>query len=374
MSRGPLFIAVVILLALTIVRLGWFDSGSESRGIVKRGAHEPAASRPFAGKAGESRLPTRLALGQMIVGRFMGRNPPPRFLSRIRQGQVGGVIFFEENLLGGAEAIADRVERLREAAEKGGNPPLLAMVDQEGGTVKRLAGPPHSSAAAMSIENARREGDATGEMLDALGIDVDLAPVVDVGHSDSFLDSRTFASRPDEVASLACEFAAGLRDQGVAATLKHFPGLGSAAVSTDEGAVTIDAPAIELRRDYFPYRRCAGEPLTLVMVDSATYPLLTGDRPAVMSPLTYRRELPLAGATGVTISDDLETPAIQSEVGPARRSIDAGLDLLLYAKTESTSADAFSRLLNEIHTGELSSRRVRSAAAKILALKAELSG
>ena len=371
MSRGPLIIAVVLVTAVAIVKSNMFGGGSEPPGATKTdagaGARLPSLDEIASG------LPARLALGQMIVGRFRGHNPPSRFLARIRQGEMGGVILFEENLLGGTEAIAERVRRLQDAAESGDNPPLLVMVDQEGGLVKRLPGPPHSSAAAMSVEDARREGEATGDMLDALGIDVDLAPVADVGHPGSFLASRAFASRPGEVARLACEFAAGLRDQDVAATLKHFPGLGLASVNTDVATVTVEASASDLRRDYAPYRQCAGEPMTLVMVDSARYPLLTGHRPAVMSPLTYRRELPRAGVTGVTISDDLETPGIQSEVAPARHSIDAGLDLLLYAKTESVSADAYTRLLEDIHAGQLSPRRVQSAAAKILALKAELS-
>ena len=90
------------------------------------------------------------------------------------------------------------------------------------------------------------------------------------------------------------------------------------------------------------------------MVNSAVYPNLTGDQPAVMSPATYRHELPLAGATGVTISDDLETPAIQSRLSPARSSINAGLDLLLYARTESTSAEAYDRLLEDLKAGAIS--------------------
>ena len=321
-----------------------------------------------------SPLPIPLALGQMIVARFDGPNPSPRFLARIRRGQIGGVILFSENLRGGEAKIAGRIQRLQDAAAKGDNPPLLVIVDQEGGTVKRLPGPPYRSAAAMSAEDARGEGEATGELLDRLGIDVDLAPVVDVGHPGSFLGSRAFASRPGAVARLACSFAAGLRSQGVAATLKHFPGLGLASVNTDDSAVTVVASATALRRDYAAYQRCAAEPLTLVMVDSAVYPMLTGDRPAVMAPLTYRRELPRAGAVGATISDDLEAPSIQSQATPARRSIEAGLDLLLYAKTESTSADAYLRLLEDARSGAVSGHRVRSAAAEVLALKAALSG
>lgn len=373
MRRGLSITLVTLLAILVIVKLGWFNSAGDSTKTGEVHASHPQASRPAEATEDGSELPARRALGQMIVARFDGSDPSPRFLSRVRRGQVGGVILFTENLRGGKGSIAGRVQRLQDAAGDGANPPLLVMVDQEGGTVKRLPGPPDNSAAGMDIGDARSEGEATGALLAGLGIDVDLAPVVDIGHSGSFLGSRSFASRPGAVASLACEFAAGLRSQGVAATLKHFPGLGLAEVNTDDAAVTVTASAAQLRRDYAPYRECAGEPQTLVMVDSAIYPSLTGGQPAVTAPLTYRQELLRAGFTGVTISDDLETPAIQAQPTPARHSIDAGLDLLLYAGTEATSADAYRRLLEDVRTGAVSSRKVQSAAAKILALKGDLS-
>jgi beta-N-acetylhexosaminidase len=381
-SRRWLLTSFVLLAAVVVVKSGAFGSDDEPwpAGVTSSSPAQPQASAPTATttssqvetRSEESRMPLRLALGQMIAARFNGREPAPSFLARIRRGEIGGVILFEENLKGGDGAIADRVQRLQDAAEQGGNPGLLVMVDQEGGSVKRLAGPPLSSAAAMTSATAQVEGEATGDLLAGLGIDVDLAPVADVRRPGSFLGSRTFGSDAGEVADLACDFAAGLRSQGVAATLKHFPGLGSATVNTDEAPVTVSATVDELRADYAPYEHCAGEPMTLVMVDSAIYPGLTGSEPAVMSPLTYRRELPRAGADGVTISDDLETPAIQNQTTPARRSILAGLDVLLYARSESTSADAYARLLEDVEAGAIPAAKVETAAAKVLALKAEL--
>jgi beta-N-acetylhexosaminidase len=365
---------VTLFAVLGTVKSGWLDSGGGSTEPGKALASHAEANGTGNSTHSEGHLPIRRAMGQMIVARFNGPNPSPRFLTRVRRGQIGGVILFTENLEGDGGEIASRIQRLQGAAESGGNPPLLTMVDQEGGTVKRLPGPPLSSAAGMSSGDARGEGEATGDLLARLGIDVDLAPVVDIGHPGSFLGSRSFASRPSQVASLACEFAAGLRSQGVAPTLKHFPGLGWADVNTDDAAVTVSASAAQLRSDYAPYRMCAEEPLTLVMIDTAIYPSLAGARPAVMAPPTYERELPRTGFSGVTISDDLETPAIQSQTTPARRSLNAGLDLLLYAGAENTSADAYRRLLEDIRSGAISSRKVQSAAAKILALKEELSG
>ena len=91
---------------------------------------------------------------------------------------------------------------------------------------------------------------------------MDLAPVADVERvSNSFLGTRSFGSDPSVVESRACAFAQGLQSEGVAYTLKHFPGLGRATSSTDTGPVTIDASATEIRHDYLPYSACADSPI-----------------------------------------------------------------------------------------------------------------
>jgi beta-N-acetylhexosaminidase len=375
--RITLLTLIALLAIFAATNSSVFDFGGDSSGTVKiekaPKSHPARKAAPARKVKHEERITPRAALGQMIVARFDGRLPSPAFLARIEAGEIGGVILFKGNLGGGEVAIGNRIRLLQNAAKRGGAPPLLIMVDQEGGKVKRLKGPPQSSAAKIdNADDAYEQGEATGYLLRRLGINLDLAPVADVHHHGSFLDSRTFSSSPAEVATLACEFAAGLREQGVAATLKHFPGLGLASTNTDEAAVTIDSPARQVQADYAPYQACAAAPLTLVMVNSAIYPALTGPLPAVLSPRTYDRELPRAGVTGPTISDDLETPAIRAQTTPARRAINAGLDLLLYAAKESASAEAYDRLSKDIRNGAIPVGRVTQAAAKILGLKKEL--
>lgn len=189
--------------------------------------------------------------------------------------------------------------------------------------------------------------------------------------SGSFLGSRSFGGSPGQVAGRACAFASGLASQGIAYTLKHFPGLGRAPSSTDDGPVSIDASAAVLRAGYVAYLACASNPKALVMVSSATYPLLTGATPAVTSNLTYQRELRIAvpSRTVLTISDDLQARALSSQPSPARRAINAGLDLALYAHTEQASAAAYRALLADLLHGSLSAQRIRTADQAIQTLK-----
>jgi len=317
-------------------------------------------------------LTVREALGQMVVARYPGLTPTPGLLARVRRGEVGGVILFADNVRDGAQVKAS-VARLNAASRSGGHPKVLVMVDQEGGLVKRLAGPPSRAASAMRTPTiAEREGRATGRMLRRLGILVDLAPVADVAGPRSFLGTRAFGRSPSAVAERACAFAAGLRSAGVAATLKHFPGLGTARTNTDDEPTAIPLGREALRRGYAPYRRCGREPGTLVMLASASYPRAIGPRPAVLERATYRRELPAAGGTALTISDDLEAPAVVAHSTPARRAVNAGLDLLLYARSESGSAVAYQRLLADVRAGRIRERRVQQAALRMLDLKARL--
>jgi len=314
-------------------------------------------------------------LGQMIVARLAGTAPSASLLARVRAGEVGGVIVFADNFAAGVAVARTAIAELQRAAREGGDPPLLVMTDQEGGGVTRVPGPPTLAASEMSSPAvAFAQGQLAGRRLRSLGVNVDLAPVADVEHvAGSFLGSRSFGSDPGAVAAAACAFAKGVASTGVAYTLKHFPGLGRAIQSTDTAPVSIDAPAATLRSDYAPYRQCAGGRLALVMVSSAIYPTLTGTLPAVMSPLTYQRELPGAAREPVvTISDDLQAGALAGQDAPARHAVNAGLDLLLYAGTEQASADAYRTLLDEARSGLVSRARIEAAYAAIVAFKRRL--
>ena len=329
---------------------------------------DPPASAAQAGVDG-IRLPIREALGQTIVARYAGPTPPQSLLTRIRRGQVGGVILFADNVDQPRSRIRAAIQSLHRAARAGSRPKVLVMVDQEGGIVKRMAGPPSTSARAM--KNPRAEGLATGKSLRGLGITIDLAPVADVAHRGTFLGSRAFATRPAAVAERACAFAEGLLRGKVAATLKHFPGLGHARINTDDAPADVTQSAATLRRDYAPYRRCGTRPGTLAMLSSATYPKLLGDEPAVLTKATYERELPHDDDWPVTISDALEGGALKDEGTPARRALRAGLDMLLYGTPED-SERAYPVLLDDLHAGRIPRARIEDAARSVLRLKAHL--
>jgi len=317
-----------------------------------------------------------LEVGQVIIGTYAGTVPPQSMLNAVKAGQVGAIILMGDNTAGGAASVSAATHELQLAAKEGGNPGLLIMTDQEGGEVKRLAwGPPDGSAAEMGAAgDAQKQGVLTGELLKSVGINVDLAPVADVVRVDGFIyqEQRSFGRNPGIVAEEACAFARGLNQGGVAYTLKHFPGLGSAIQSTDGAPVHVEEPLADLAADDEAYGICGSGSRTLVMVSSASYQGLTGYTPAVLDPVIYQHVIPDDGIHAVTISDSFESGAIQGIGSPAMTALNAGLDMVMYPDYESASANAYTTLLQDADQGSLVHTRLQQAYDEVRVLKQAL--
>jgi len=320
--------------------------------------------------------------GQRVVCGFDGRRAPGGLLRVLRRGELAGVILFEDNI--GSRRAVRRMTRAIQATNRppGLRDPLLISVDQEGGLVKRLSGPPTSSAAAMGARGSaysRRQGAATGRSLRGVGVNVDLAPVLDVARPGGFIAEqlRGFGSKPGRVAAAGVAFAQGLEAEGVAATAKHFPGLGSTSQNTDLRPATIRLGAGTLRRvDEKPYESFIAADGDLVMVSSARYPALgTGRLPASQSKAVVNRELRgRLGFEGVTITDSLEAPGARAGAGPAKvatRAAAAGSDLLLYVHCDAGMRAALA-LRRGLTSGKLQREAFERSVDRILELRATL--
>jgi beta-N-acetylhexosaminidase len=300
--------------------------------------------------------------------------PTPRFLSRIRNGKMGGVVLLRNGWLSRATAAGVTAELQQAACTRG--EPLLIAVDQEGGLVRRLYWAPPTEAPAYMTGPADAASQAAGAAaaLHAVGIDVDFAPVVDTPNSArSFLGSRAFSHSLSRNASLARSFVGGLQDNGIAATAKHFPGLGLASGNTDNGRIVIRSAAWKVREGLMPFASAIKAGVKLVMLSTAVYPKLDpSDRPAAFSPAIangiLRKQL---GFKGVTVTDSLTAPAADRIPHTATRAMLAGSDLLIFG-AESASERGYSTLLADEAGSARLQARVTQAAARIRALKAWL--
>jgi beta-N-acetylhexosaminidase len=339
------------------------------------------ASRAIAAGAGAppKRVTAAHLVGQTLMGAMDGTTPSPALLDRIRRGELGGVILFGGNITTTARLSA-LIAELQAAAKAGGNPPLLIATDQEGGDVKRLPdGPPDDSAEVMGEKDTApvvsKEGAATGSYLRKLGINVDLAPVLDVGNaSTSFLGSRIFSSSPATTATLGTAFVHGLQSARVGATAKHFPGLGTAPANTDLEIVTVPSTKAELTRRLASFEAAIKGKVKLVMVSNAEYPALDGHGlPASLSPAIVtgllRQHL---GFNGVVITDTMSGPAIVQYKDAPIRALNAGVDVLLYSADESVSALAYTQLLQALRAGAMTRSTLTQAYNRVQELKSWL--
>ena len=361
--------------------LGGTAAGSTAAGSVSAGS-----------AAALARLSPAQLAGQRVIYSFRGHTPPASLLWRIRHGQAAGVIFFSQNISSRAQikSVASELERANASKLNPVREPLLLMTDQEGGAVRRLPGAPALSEkqigqAAHPAVTARAEGTAAGRNLRGAGLDVNLAPVLDVYRTPgNFIDQfgRSYSHRAHTVSYLGADFIAAQQAAGVAATAKHFPGLGAAARSqdTDLGPVTLRQSLRSIRTvDEAPYPAAIRAGARLVMVSWAVYPALDRHRPAGLSSVIVGGELrKRLGFRGVTITDALEAGALRAYGSTGNRSLlaaRAGMDLILCSEQQVAQGSAARSALQAAYLGaRLNQAAFKAAVLRIIALRTSLRG
>jgi beta-N-acetylhexosaminidase len=333
-----------------------------------------------------SSLTRRQLAGQRVIFSFPGLTVPSALLRQISAGQAAGVIFFGENVASEAQ-IASVIKQLRQAQRR--SPvasPLLLMTDQEGGPVRRLPGAPALSekqigASADPVAAARSAGTGAGRNLAGAGMNVNLAPVLDVYHAPGdFTDQyqRSYSSSASTAASCGKAFISAQQHAGVAATAKHFPGLGQAGASqnTDAGPVTLHVSLSALRaRDEVPYPAAIAAGVKLVMASWAVYPALDAARPAGLSSAVIHGELRgRLGFRGVTITDAIEAGALGAFGSYGQRAVlaaRAGMDLLLCSARDVSQGQAVvTALAGALGDGQLDASSFSAAVQRVTALRA----
>jgi beta-N-acetylhexosaminidase len=301
----------------------------------------------------------------------------------------GGICLFARNI-----REAHQTRSLLEAISKQLDVPPLLSIDQEGGTVDRLRRILEPMPAASLIRRrheARRLATLIAESLRLLGFNMDFAPVVDVitaerSHPSNGLYSRAFGQTAEETADLAGEFLSTLALDGVVGCLKHFPGLGAAAIDSHE-----DLPSIELPEsviddvDLFPYRALldSQSPFAVMVAHSAypNHPLQEMDSEGRPLPASLSRNFSTVllrerlGFEGVTITDDLEMGAIIKNYGIGTacvHAIIAGADMLAICADPSHIREGYEAVLSAVDAGYIELARIDESMSRIAKLKHQM--
>ena len=320
-----------------------------------------------------------------MIYSYSGLTPPSALLQQISAGQAAGVIFFGGNISSETQ-IASVIQQLRQAQQQSPVAVAAAADDRPGGR----RGPAAARRPRMSekqigaskkpVSAASSAGTGAGQNLAGVGMNVNLAPVLDVYYkSGNFIDQfqRSYSSNASVVASCGMAFITAQQKTGVAATAKHFPGLGSATKSqnTDAGPVTLDVSLSGLRaKDEAPYPVAITAGVKLIMASWAVYPALDASNPAGLSPAVIQGELRARlGYQGVTITDAIEAGALAAFGSYGQRAVlaaQAGMDLLLCSAQDPSEGQAVvTALAGALDGGQLDSAAFNAAVQRVTALR-----
>ena len=315
---------------------------------------------------------TQLA-GQAVILRFAGTTAPAYVRRALRRKRVAGVILFRDNV-----PTAASTRRLTRSLQRAAGGRALICTDQEGGDIRVLAyAPPENGQATMTTPTAVAAASrAAARALRRAGINVSLAPVVDVGGPGQLMRGRAFPGDPADVARAAAAAVRAYRGTGVAPTVKHFPGLGAADANTDDAAVTIERSARDIgAADLPPFKAAIAAGAPIVMTSHARYSALDAGAVASQS-RTISTDLLRGrlGFRGVVMTDSLEAEAVSGQMDPgeaAVRSVRAGADLVL-TTGRGSYLPALRALAREARRDPDFRARLREAVARVEALRDSL--
>lgn len=407
-ARPAVLVAVPLGAALLLaVELGRRRArrGRGARAAALLGGLAAAAALALA-IAGEARFrlqrrdvlrapPEKLALlGRHVV---VGYRDPAEVAALLTRRAVGGVFVTDRNA-GERPAAALGAELASFAAlrRSTGEPPLWVAADQEGGLVSRLSPPLPRQPGLAALEDrclapgaacedaVRGYADVQGRGLAALGVNLDLAPVVDLrgapvpGDRYSRIHERAISADPVVVARVADLYCAGLARAGVACALKHFPGLGGVRADTHRASADLDAPAAELAHaDWIPFEVAHGHAERFTMIAHARLAAVDPARPASTSPAVVRDLLRGArGHAGPLVTDDVTMMALfRSEGGVgegAVRALEAGVDLVLVSYDTDQYYEVMTALLRAERAGRLDPAALAESEARLERARAAL--
>ncbi len=319
------------------------------------------------------------SLAQSLVVGIPGLEARPEDLALVAEQGLGGIILFARNVESPVQ-VWQLCYDLRRAAAQADRPPLLMLVDQEGGSVARLRQPftdgPDLAALGKADEPVlAAHGARLGRELKAAGFNWDMAPVLDVHAIEGgVMARRSLGGDPARVASLGAAFIQGMQGAGCLACAKHFPGLGRTTLDTHKERPTVELSRAELATvEWPPFVAASQAGVAGVMICHAVYTALDPEKPASLSATVIQEVLRgELGYGGMVLSDDLEMGAVVGGMSPEQAVVDAyiaGCDLILMCSQPELALAGLEMLVDMVMAGEIDPALVAERTRRIVQLK-----
>jgi len=315
-------------------------------------------------------------LGQMVMIGIQGTKVDDDSLYMLNQYHMGGVILFDRNMEN-PEQVKQLTSDLQ--AQSNEKVPLFIGIDEEGGDVVRMAEkltPPPSQkeiGATGDIEQAKTWAIKTAKSLKEMGINVNFAPVADVG----FNDKRSYSTDTNTVIDFVRAATKGYQQENIIYSLKHFPGIGKGKVDSHIDSSSIDVvKEVLMTEDILPFKTIIDENEPndyFILVSHLKYPALDEEYPASLSSKIMtdllRNKL---GYKGIIITDDMEMGAVANHndfrsIGV--NAVKAGADIVLVCHEYEHQQEVYLGLLDAVNSGEISQERIDESVKRIIKVK-----
>ncbi len=372
--KAKIFTIILTLFLLTL-SAGCFADGEEKNpGKTSEKISAEEKPDPIEEKLQSMTLTEKV--GQMVMIGVYGTsvNKDTQFL--LSQYHFGGIIFYDRNMTDKVQ-VKNFVAELNAKSEE--KVPLFVAVDEEGGKVARMK---HELPVQPSQEEIGKTGDPskartyakmTAKNLKEIGVNLNFAPVADVGSKDT----RSFADNPQIVSEFVENAVAGYGEENFYCCLKHFPGIGAAKVDPHVEISSINIPREELEKYDLPPFRDAIKKFDnskfMIMISHLSYDALDPDRSASLSKAVMtdllRNDL---GFTGVIITDDLDMGATAKHNDPTRMgvaAVKAGADIALVCHETDNQQKIYLGILDAVKSGEIPEERINESVRRILKMK-----
>lgn len=324
-------------------------------------------------------------IGQRLMTGFEGTEISQTLRDAVHTYKIGNIILFEHNVEN-KEQLRRLCAELQALVQAETGTPALIAIDQEGGIVSRLKGDCAVVPSAMCVsatgkpENAYTAGKLTGEELAALGVNFDLAPVLDVNSNrkNVVIGTRSYGESPKLVATYGVAMSRGLQAGGVLSCGKHFPGHGDTAVDSHLGLPLVEKSLEELEAcELIPFRAAIDADIDAMMTTHILFPKLEKEKiPATMSRTIMTGLLrERLGFKGLIISDCMMMGAIQDYYGTIPGCVaacKAGVDMVIISHSAELAGQAAQAIREEAEKGGVLAEEMDAAMAHIAACKARL--
>jgi len=325
-----------------------------------------------------SALSNEQLTGQRLMAGFDGTRLNNDLMFLVDTLKVGGIILFSRNL-DNPDQIKNLCMSVREYALKCGQPPLFISIDQEGGQVARLKEPFAQFSGNPDIkdeENARHFAEITAFELKNVGINMNMAPVLDVAFEGikSIMGKRSFGHDPELVSKLGVKVIKYLQQNGIMAVAKHFPGIGRTVLDShiEMPALDVDLNTLE-SSDLLPFTEAIKHDVAGIMLSHILYNKIDNKWPASLS-IKIAKDLLRGsmGFNGIVMTDDLDMGAIKSSHGIKtiiKQILSADIDIVLICHKGPNIEIAYEKILKELKDSKNIKDRGKESVWRILKVK-----